>query len=100
MDEAEERLRKKLVKLPGKWAELRPDEVEPINVPGYLVVLKRCACRAAGPDLIYQGNMASVFPVHHHYVKVSRKLWRDVSEARGWPQSAYTVEAFIERWRP
>ncbi len=82
------------------WQCLRIDDVEPINEPGFFVVLKLCACSQV-PSMVLaavRGDVLAQGGVHHHYVKVPVRIWKTVSEERGWPQREWTIEAFSSRY--
>ncbi len=67
-----------------------PRDVEPSIHAGYVVLYKTCRCYLKTTIYLAGDDGASANAAHHHLVPVPEKLWRALSEERGWPQ---------DRWR-
>lgn len=101
--EPQEQLQKRLSRLRHPWSGLTVDQVSPINLEGFFVVLRVCTCRLVieEPKLmmtIYGAVETMEAGNHYHYLEVPKDLWAAISEERGWSQRDYTVEAFMARW--
>ncbi len=91
----EARLQKLLDAVKGKWAGLSADDIEPTCEPGLFVIKAVCGCNEAHEQVVLVtpfGNVPVSGGLHHHHVQTDEKLWREVSEARDWPQKRWAID--------